>query len=1665
MNDKNIKNNVLLNMVYKQCKKRKKCTSCGARVARYKRVHLKMLRTIALEKPLKTKPDDNNDDSDNNNNDEVSHTPVEAPETVEPPPATEETVVFTADECKEFLMSVSDNTYLKIGLKSSSVFGMICSVLRVSPPSMRPTVVNGHLRSEDDITFQTHEIIKSNQHLIKKMEQSDTQFKEMDCEYAKNLASYDKYKDINRALTSQEKKSCEKLLKRNEEIESERVKLNIIIEEYHEALQYHVFTLFDNKTENIPTAQQRTGRSLKSVRDRLHGKHGRVRHNLMGKRVDYSARTVIGGDPLIAINEVGIPVQVATTLTFPETVNPYNEKWLRELVTAGPYNYPGANFVILKQNGKEFKNNLKHCKRVTVFLFSYELEDKLCLCNSRYPTYNYDSAMWCELCKSDGMVFSTPVDSVKKCMCGKGSCCYGYDLHDTTRVIDSTDRCMLCKEKGMTRVILVINHGDVVERHLCNPNEYHLGDVVAFNRQPSLHRMSIMCHSVRVLPYNNFRMNPSATSPYNADFDGDEMNLHLPRKQMSKFEGKYVMNLKQHFINPQSNKPCMGTIMDTSLGLQMMVREDQYFTRQEVIQMMTPITTFTGYLPPPIDPKLNLWNGFQVFSLILPPVIYKEYGEGGVVKTLIEHGVFKKGIVTKKMVGTSSLSLVHMINNDFGPDAACQYFTNVQVLICAWFKTIGFSVGISDIIPDVYTNRKIQYNILEVRKEVGNLLDEHAVSNDDTVNPDVVRAEFESKVIQMLNITRDSSGKIASVNLNPKNSIKQMVGISKGSFVNVSQIMASVGQQNVTDQYRRIGRVPNSYEGRPIPHVTKYDFTPGHRGFLSNSYYTGLGAKEFFFHAMAGREGIIDTSIKTADTGYIQRQLTKRLEDISVKYDGTSRNELDQVVEYIHGGDGYDPRKIERHRIPAYLKNKDVFLNTFQVKNKSGEIVNEDEMAMLLEQKKLYETRFVDLEYLSLPIYIPRLMEYYNHNKEEVINEVDDIPLDCETTFQIISDFCDQLVFNSDPNNPVLSDLCKQSSLLTTMHIKFELSFTKVKHMSYYQLLEFCSALGDKVCRAYIAPGSAVGIVTCQSLGEPCMQLTLDAFHSTGFASQTQMTNGVYRFKEVMTLTKNPSNRSMTIPFKSIKDHDEYASETEVYALQHKLSSTKLSEIVDETCIFYDPDISNSTIESDRDWLRADISLFNNTVPKPNSVHTDNTSGDSRGDEEDEEEEEEDEEEGGDDEEEEEEEDEEGVISFIDLSEDEDGLLPVDDVDVDEAEEGGVMDDSDSISPSLEDPIKGCSNVNVKVKGIIGEINHVSKSQDIALPTYSMFVIRIRIDPYELYDRALTMQYIYKQLITKYAGSHKIHIMFADDNADKCYMYIRLPYTRGLDDTKVFLKLLQNTVITGIDSITKTFVRKTSKNVYKDGNYTEKEMFVVDTEGSNLAAILSMKHVDLDNVYTDNIMEIVERFGIYAGETALKIELKKVMETSGIQIDDRHYDLLVMSMITSGIFLPINRHGSKKGDSGPLSRCSFEETCDQIVRAGVYGETDTLQGVSSNIIMAQLPKIGSGICDIVIDSDKTSGIDSPVEKEHSHTTLPRMFLHEYTKLIGMRVTQLENNAPTFVTRGDVDGLYVTENIAKKELELNILPLKIVRLLRNGKREYWKTEHFDVIDNE
>lgn len=1403
-----VKNNKKFDIIHKLCNKKKSCPDCGTDAPKYKRENFNIIRTVE---------------------DDVE-------------------VIF-ADKCEEFLLSIDKEVYDIIGIPHDKVSGFICTILPVAPPAIRPSVYNGNQRSEDDMTFKYWDIIKANNNLRNNMDKA-TEIIERLQDEIEDVSEFVKDGKLRKDLTAEEKSTYRERSKRNQKRLQTIDEKNVVVNGYYELLQYHVFTLIDNNIQNIPEAKQRSGRVLKAIRSRLNGKTARVRGNLMGKRVDFSARTVVDGDPLIDINEVGVPIQIAMNLTYPEYLNEYNQMWLKELVENGPNKHPGCNFIILHRNGKEFKKNLEHIDKKILFPFETTLTD------------------------------SSPDDD-----------------------------------------FIVLRYGDVIGRHLCDPNQYHSGDMVAFNRQPSLHRMNIMGHRVRVLPYKSFRLNPWATGPYNADFDGDEMNLHVPISNITQYEAKNIMNLKKQFISPQSNKPCMGSIMDTSLGLRMFVSSNMLFNKQQVLKMLVHIESFNGQLVKPIDKENMLWDGKQIFSMILPKVTYYERNDDGSIGTLIQNGKFIRGKVSKRMVGTGSRGLVHIIFNDYGPDRTVQFCNDVQRLICNWMKSVGFSVGISDIIPDMYTNRKIRYHIQQAKEKVLEFIDSTA-STQHIEASSIVKQTFENKVIHTLNASRDISGGIASRNLTDDNSIKQMVSISKGSFINVSQIMSSVGQQNVTHE-KNMGRVPDNYDDRPLPHFTKYDYAARPRGFIENSYYTGLTADEFYYHAMSGREGMINTSISTAETGYVQRQLVKILEDVVINYDMCMRNEHNCIIEYLLGGDGLNPCAIEKQPIPKYLTDMSVFEKQFKLDD------NEKEYKELCRLKKIFEEHYYHKEQISLPINCKRIMKNFSNRYKNKTK----FNMDAKTIFDMNKMLSDDLDVYLNRKNEVCSEINKYATMLFRIMIHMEFSYPMLKQndIGYDVYIEMLDYIKDKFYTSLLHPGHGVGVLVAQSLGEPVMQCTLNTFHHSGLGK----TNGVVKIKELITLSKNPKQRYNKIYF-NVDDEDE------INMYKNQMSYTKLSDIVLQTKIYFDPDLLESNLE-ESDWLKYDWSLYNDNA---------------------------------------------------------------------------------------------------------------------GIPSYSMYVIRLEFCSFEMYDRSLSMYYIYKQLMNQHAKK-KLHIMFTDDNDDKLYMYVRFSNDCTLKEITSLLGLLSETIVCGVKGINRAFMNKETNMTFVDGTIVSKEEFFVETDGANLQYLLGLPCIDETRTVSDDINEMMDIFGIFAAAETLKVEMNNVLQQSGISIDHRHFDVLAKTMTNTGTFLPVNRHGSKKGDRGPLCKASFEETSTELTKSAIFHETDTMRGVSSNIIMTQLPPMGTGICDLAIDMDMVEDPNYEPEYEDK-VTLPVLFDNERTKILGVRISQLNRGAFTVITRKDFgpNEKFITENIALKELEQDKIPLKIVRNLPNGDKEYWRTCEFE-----
>ncbi|PWN27773.1 beta and beta-prime subunits of DNA dependent RNA-polymerase [Jaminaea rosea] len=945
---------------------------------------------------------------------------------------------------------------------------MILTVMPVPPPPVRPAISEGGTaKGEDDLTYKLAEIIKASQQL-KRFEQEGAPAH--------------------------------------------------IVDEFEDVLQYHTATYMDNDIAGIPQALQKSGRPVKSIRARLKGKEGRLRGNLMGKRVDFSARTVITGDPHLDLDQVGVPKSMARNLTYPERVTPYNISHLQQLVRNGPNEWPGARYVI----------------------------------------------------------------------------------RDTGERIDL---------KYNRRGDMALQFGWIVERHLRD------GDYVLFNRQPSLHKMSMMCHRIKLMDYSTFRLNLSVTPPYNADFDGDEMNLHVAQSEESRAELSQIAWVAKNIVSPQANKPVMGIVQDTLCGIRKFTVRDMLMDFEQVQQVLLQVPEWNGEMPMPcvLRPK-PFWSGKQILSMCIPKGINIFQGSDNLKPSTnnladagvhIEDGEILFGVINKKIVGAQAGGLIDIIFREKGPVVCRDFFGGAQRVVNFWLLHNGFSIGIGDTVADKATAAYVTEAINKAKTEVTRLIEDARMDKLGTEPGMTLRESFEAAVNKTLNTARDSAGTNAEKSLPDWNNVKQMViAGSKGSFINISQMSACVGQQSVEGK-----RIPFGFRHRTLPHFAKDDFTPESRGFVENSYLRGLTPQEFFFHAMAGREGLIDTAVKTAETGYIQRRLVKALEDIMICYDGTVRNSTNSVIQFAYGEDGIDGAKVERQNLLTHTLTDAEFHRRFRVDLQEGgfrkgslqaglddwsaelQDLLDEEYARLQEDRRLLRGFIfkTDRSDVQLPINIARLI--LNAKQEFRVDSRKPSDLPPGEIVTGVKETLDRLIVVRG-NDRISREAQINATLLLKIHLRAYLSSKNV--IEYLRLdrrsFEYVLAeVEDQFAKAVANPGEMCGTLAAQSIGEPATQMTLNTFHYAGVASKN-VTLGVPRLKEIINCAENIKTPMVRVylqaPYNGWHDHSDN-QQALAKPIQAALTHTTLQTITGAVEIHYDPDPTNTLIEEDRDFVES----------------------------------------------------------------------------------------------------------------------------------------------------------------------------------------------------------------------------------------------------------------------------------------------------------------------------------------------------------------------------------------------------------------------------------------------------------------------------------------------
>ncbi|MGC2598640.1 MAG: DNA-directed RNA polymerase subunit A' [Nitrososphaeraceae archaeon] len=448
----------------------------------------------------------------------------------------------------------------------------------------------------------------------------------------------------------------------------------------------------------------------------------------------------------------------------------------------------------------------------------------------------------------------------------------------------------------------------LVERHLSD------GDIVIFNRQPSLHRMSIMAHYVRVLPYRTFRLHPAVCPPYNADFDGDEMNLHVPQSEEARAEAALLMRVQDQLISPRYGGPIIGGIRDFITGAFILTSDQTILTREEFANMAL-IGGYKGTLP---ECKTNsagekFYTGKQLFSLFFPRdfnfIITSKWnkaakGEGKDV--VIRNGELVSGVIDKASIGAEEPdSVLHRIAKDYGNDAARKFLDSILIMLKTYITHRGFTYGYSDLWLSDKTRQEINDVVQKAYDNVHDLILQYEQGTLPLTRGLSPEEALELYVVNELSRARDRAGKTADRAFPDNNSGVIMASTgARGSTLNIGQMTAALGQQSIRGK-----RINKGYHNRSLPHFTINDTNPASRGFVKSNYRDGLSPLEFFFHAMGGREGLVDTAVRTQQSGYMQRRLINALEHLKIEYDHTVRDPHGNIIQYLYGEDGIDPAK------------------------------------------------------------------------------------------------------------------------------------------------------------------------------------------------------------------------------------------------------------------------------------------------------------------------------------------------------------------------------------------------------------------------------------------------------------------------------------------------------------------------------------------------------------------------------------------------------------------------------------------------------------------------------------------------------------------------------------------------------------------------------------
>ncbi|KAF2747026.1 DNA-directed RNA polymerase I subunit RPA1 [Sporormia fimetaria CBS 119925] len=1269
-------------------------------------------------------------------------------------------------------------------------------------------------------------------------------------------------------------------------------------------LQGSVNALIDREANPVQGAAGLS--NADGIKQNLEKKEGLFRKNMMGKRVNFAARSVISPDPNIETNEIGVPPVFAKKLTYPEPVTNHNFYDLKEAVLNGPDKWPGA-VAIENEHGQ------------VIALRKKNYEERQALANQLLAP-------------------------------------------SSTNVNGSRNK--------------------KVHRHLNN------GDVVIMNRQPTLHKPSMMVHRARVLPgEKTIRMHYANCNTYNADFDGDEMNMHFPQNELARAEAATIADTDHQYLSATAGKPLRGLIQDhITMGVWLSNR-DTFFNREEYHQLLyssmrpedghTTSGTLLTVEPAILKPR-PLWTGKQIVTTVLKNLRPAEYpgltmqSKSQTKKAfwgpkseeqdfIIKDGEFLCGILDKAQIGPASGGLVNGVYETYGHTVAGRLMSILGRLLTKLLHMRAFSCGVEDLIL-TEEGDKARLEQLAQAENVGFEVASKYVTLDskkiDSHNPELKRRlenvlRDDSKQHGLDLVTNAATAAISSkvteaclphnlMKLFPKNQMQTMTGSgAKGSMVNANQISCNLGQQVLEGR-----RVPVMVSGKTLPCFKPYETSVRAGGYIVNRFLTGIRPQEYYFHTMAGREGLIDTAVKTSRSGYLQRCIIKGMEGLRVEYDTSVRDADGSMVQFLYGEDGLDPTK--QKYLNDFKFQAENFMSMFQSLNiaESYAEVHSPEAAEHTKAawKKVRKTGDMAAMDPSLALYTPgrhsgATSEKFYASKKEYIDENPDKLLKKKKT---------------DPVGQVLRKT-------------------------------FESMLDVKYLRSIVEPGEAVGVVAGQSIGEPSTQMTLNTFHLAGHSAKN-VTLGIPRLREiVMTASAKISTPAMVM-----YPHAEL-SKVDCEKFAKSISRLPLSSVIDKVTIteklgaglqhsqartfrvrldFYPAkeyceeyaikvrDVAEAVekkfcprlhkiIRMDLKKKSAQRSLSSATAVRSAAVPV---IGESAG----------------------------RIQQTANASEPAMAEGGLEDEDSDDGE--GEGDATDAKQRGRREDSVEFDAPDEEERDAVRREGSPDESEDETYggspkPTRNSTPEPDSDSDTEDQEPLISSEEasdIRKERILK--TCQDIADFKFDDKAGN-YCDITFEYTA---QTPKFLMLhhvedaLDFATIHVIPGINASFVSE-------EGDETK--INVINTEGSNLLAMRDFSHiVDPNRIFTNDIVSMLQLYGVEACRACIVREMHGVFSGHGISVDNRHLNLIADTMTKNGGFTPFNRNGMKSNVS-PFMKMSFETTVGFLKDAVMERDWDDLSNPSARIVVGRLSGVGTGSFDVLAPVRVRDPLKSVVEED------------------------------------------------------------------------------------